>query len=149
LFAAIGGHVTLYIYILYYIYFLGGKSVFKMPLIFLFIFSPQIRACLCTRMKSTLYKKCEFCCPLGYSDSRWVLPLLFVLMHCNLKFVEISPCAKRKFQLVSLHVVMPLDEGIMVCTWPLLVRASSSNGLSRGVISLHLNFRLQGGLRGL
>ncbi len=138
-----------YIYILYYIYFLGGKSVFKMPLIFLFIFSPQIRACLCTRMKSTLYKKCEFCCPLGYSDSRWVLPFLFVLMHCNLKFVEISPCAKRKFQLVSLHVVMPLDEGIMVCTWPLLVRASSSNGLSRGVISLHLNFRLQGGLRGL
>jgi hypothetical protein len=30
-----------------------------------------------------------------------------------------------------------------------LHRASSGNGLSRGVMSLHLNFRLQGGLRGL
>lgn len=138
-----------YLYILYYSYFFGGKSVFKMPLIFLFLFSPQIRACLCTRMKSTLYKKCEFCCPLGSSDFRWVLPFLFDLMHRNPKFAEISPCAKRKFQLVSLHVVMPLDEGIMLCTGPLLVRASSGNGLSRGVMSLHLNFRLQGGLRGL
>ncbi len=131
MFGAIGGHVTLFLYFIYFILYLffWGKVCLQNAPHFSFSFSLQIRACLCTRMKSTLYKKCEFCCPLGYSDSRWVLPFLFVLMHRNPKFAEISPCAKRKFQLVFLHVVMPLDEGIMVCTRPFMVRASSGKGL--------------------
>jgi hypothetical protein len=120
-----------------------GKAYCQNAPHFSVFFSPQIRACLCTGMKSTLHKKGEFCCPVGSCDFRWVLPFLFVLMHRNRKFAEISPFAKRKFQLVSLHVVMPLDEGIMLCIGPLLVRASSGNGVSRGVTSLHLIFRLQ------
>jgi hypothetical protein len=134
--------LPLFIYFILLLVF-WGRPVFKMPLIFLFLFSPQIRACLCTRMKSAVHKKGEFCCPLGSSDFRWALPFLFVLMHRNRKFAEISPFAKRKFQLVSLRVVMALDEGIMLCIGPLVVRASCGNGLSRGVTSLHLIFRLQ------
>jgi hypothetical protein len=93
-----------YIYI--YIYNLG-KTYFQNAPHFSVFFPPQIRACLSTEMKSTLHKKGEFCCPIGSSDFRWVLPFLFVLMHCH-KFAEISPFAKRKIQLVSLRAVMSL-----------------------------------------
>jgi hypothetical protein len=122
-----------------YIYiFILGNACFQNAPHFSVFFSLQIRACLCIRMKLTLHKKGEFCCPVRSFDFRWVFPFLFVLMHSNCKFAEISPFVKKKISACVFTCGDAFGWGHYA-----LHRASSGNGLSRGVTSLHLIFRLQ------